>query len=611
YLYQKYIDTSNDITYLTPFNIYKNLLISCFQKEESYLKFIEDDYMIKDNNDFILNQSSKNFIDILLQNLVHIHIREFLLTKSVTEEIIVLKASAIKCLLILTGTKRFIRMLSCMNSFLEIDLPKALLDLCDDTNNQLAINEIIYLATTLIYRVQIYSKKNYLLPLEKLLQYNVDSSFLCRKIEHIDDIKYISNKEIKNTENEPIKKQKTSFKDNEIENKYFSYPKKSINESIFFQSNQIYKLYSELYNRIHIGNKHKVKKLTYVKIINSNYIPMNIINRSLTNIDDSHYNIYHGIYNQIGLNKIYKSRCTYKSNAAKFTIDDKILINDMNGLKLYDNNIAEALYKNIEESLIHIDHSKNGELILASANKSNSSTLIWKYTSIFDSFEISASQIYSNLIMGKFSNNNKSILGINMGLNINIYDINCTTIIREYKNNETNSYDLHNTIELNMDDSLMFYNGDLYCIRSGIKIHTFDKLTRNSAGIFMPFDNYVLISNYLFDLRTLQVLDSIEHLKNAVVKRTYDDNILLACSISKKKNIVDYATYKKKMSYRETDYGNTLSLFTSNTLRELKKYDFGLPIRNLDISRDSTQLIICINEDYDAPEYFSFRILCP
>ncbi|KAF0989265.1 hypothetical protein HZS_4261 [Henneguya salminicola] len=83
---------------------------------------------------------------------------------------------------------------------------------------------------------------------------------------------------------------------------------------------------------------------------------------------------------------------------------------------------------------------------------------------------------------------------------------------------------------------------------------------------------------------------------------------------------MDYATYKKKMSYRETYSGNTLSLFTSNTFREisieivainLEKYDFGLPIRNVDISRDSTQLIICINEDYETTQFFFFRMLCP
>ncbi|KAF0986977.1 hypothetical protein HZS_5442 [Henneguya salminicola] len=193
HLHEKHINTSNDITDLTPFNIYKNLLISCFQTEESYIKFIEDDYMIYDHKDFIINQSSKNFVDILLKNFVHLHLREFLNTKSVTDEIIVLKASAIKCLLILTATKPFIRMLSCMNHFLEIDLPKALLDLCDNSNNEIAINEIIYLATTLIYKVQIYSKKNHLLPLEILLQCGVSSSSLCSEKISVDDTNYISN----------------------------------------------------------------------------------------------------------------------------------------------------------------------------------------------------------------------------------------------------------------------------------------------------------------------------------------------------------------------------------------------------------------------------------
>ncbi|KAF0989264.1 hypothetical protein HZS_4260 [Henneguya salminicola] len=280
-------------------------------------------------------------------------------------------------------------------------------------------------------------------------------------------------------------------------------------------------MYHTLCNLIPIRKKHKIKNIFFCKP-------------------------------RIKCNKIYKKNSNYYSSAAKFTvilyicqkIDDKILINDSDGLKLYENNILKALYKQTNNSFTHINDSRvfisyfnnqNGELILASANEDPIATIIWKYKRVFDSFEIPESQFYSDLIMGKFSNNNKNILGINMDLNINvidtIYDVNYTTIIREYKNNEANSYDLHNTIELNMDDSLMLYNRDLYCIRSGIKIHTFDKLTRHSAGIFMPVENSVLISNYLFDLRTLQVLDSIEHLKNTVVKRTYNDNILLGCKV--------------------------------------------------------------------------------
>ncbi|KAF0987918.1 hypothetical protein HZS_6647, partial [Henneguya salminicola] len=149
YLLLKYIDNSSYISNLQLFNIYKNLLISCFPTDESYIKFIKSDYIKNGDEDVKIDRCLKNFVDILLNNSVHIHFHDFISIASVNEEIILLKASAIKCIFILTGSKRYIHILSHMKQFIEIDLTKAVLDLCEHSNEEIDIEEIIYLASKL------------------------------------------------------------------------------------------------------------------------------------------------------------------------------------------------------------------------------------------------------------------------------------------------------------------------------------------------------------------------------------------------------------------------------------------------------------------------------
>ncbi|KAF0989427.1 hypothetical protein HZS_5250 [Henneguya salminicola] len=48
------------------------------------------------------------------------------------------------------------------------------------------------------------------------------------------------------------------------------------------------------------------------------------------------------------------------------------------------------------------------------------------------------------------------------------------------------------------------------CVRNGRKIHSFDKVTISSAGIFMPQEDH-------WDLRTLKLLDYIEKIENKVL----------------------------------------------------------------------------------------------
>ncbi|KAF0992724.1 hypothetical protein HZS_3845 [Henneguya salminicola] len=71
-----------------------------------------------------------------------------------------------------------------------------------------------------------------------------------------------------------------------------------------------------------------------------------------------------------------------------------------------------------------------------------------------------------------------------------------------------------------MDDSLMLYDGDLYCKRSEIKIYTLDKLSRHSMEYLS-----------LLKTATLQELYSIEHLTITAVKRTYNHNIIFGYKI--------------------------------------------------------------------------------
>ncbi|KAF0991773.1 hypothetical protein HZS_7551 [Henneguya salminicola] len=198
YLCEENVYKLNDILILMPFNIYKNLLISCFSTEESYINFIKFEYKIDENKgsfiniikDFCIDQNSKIFVNMLINNSILVHIKEFISISLSTEETNGLKNSAIKCLLLLTGNERFIHMLSCMKDFLAIDFPKAILSLIHNMNDKRDIDEILYTVFKLISKVQIYSKNIYSLPSEILLCCKPKMLSLCIEKNIVEDEMY-------------------------------------------------------------------------------------------------------------------------------------------------------------------------------------------------------------------------------------------------------------------------------------------------------------------------------------------------------------------------------------------------------------------------------------
>ncbi|KAF0985868.1 hypothetical protein HZS_2973, partial [Henneguya salminicola] len=132
YLYDKCLYHRDYMLHWIPFNLYKNLLISCFHTHESYIKFV------------LIDEKSQNFIEILLRNKFFIQLKDFLFLSFNKQECSnSFKETAIKCLLLLTTSKRFFHMISCMKEFIMTDLPKLLIFLhennCNDQNNNQAI----------------------------------------------------------------------------------------------------------------------------------------------------------------------------------------------------------------------------------------------------------------------------------------------------------------------------------------------------------------------------------------------------------------------------------------------------------------------------------------
>ncbi|KAF0986148.1 hypothetical protein HZS_6346 [Henneguya salminicola] len=154
------------------------------------------------------------------------------------------------------------------------------------------------------------------------------------------------------------------------------------------------KLYSSFWNSNRMKNKYKKEKSksSQLKTRKENYSPINKIhllhNQKICKKhfkDDNDLYIYKSIFNNFCHITIYHKNEFFKSAVAKFTIDNKILVNDEECLKLYENNIAKASYKPFKNDIYHIDCSNNGELILASRKSFTSYTQIWSYDQISSS----------------------------------------------------------------------------------------------------------------------------------------------------------------------------------------------------------------------------------
>ncbi|KAF0986512.1 hypothetical protein HZS_7269 [Henneguya salminicola] len=146
------------LTTVFPYHIYKYLLISCFPSPEVYVRFLIYGFSIEDN---ILDKSTSNFVEILLENNIDFCLRNFLTCYYSSSEVNLLKASAIQCVLLLTVNNKFIHLLSSSKIFLHSTFPRPIYSFLRNRYKNLNTTEIPYFLVKHMNKLQRYSHSSY------------------------------------------------------------------------------------------------------------------------------------------------------------------------------------------------------------------------------------------------------------------------------------------------------------------------------------------------------------------------------------------------------------------------------------------------------------------
>ncbi|KAF1740395.1 hypothetical protein MXB_4749 [Myxobolus squamalis] len=107
-------------------------------------------------------------------------------------------------------------------------------------------------------------------------------------------------------------------------------------------------------------------------------------------------------------------------------------------------------------------------------------------------------------------------------------DIETAQIIKKFRNENMTRYPAINCASITMDHNLLLFNGDLFCTRSGKLVISFPTFNQHLSGIFVHLDTRILINGDLWELRINKLCDRIKDLENFILKKTYNEDTLIA-----------------------------------------------------------------------------------
>ncbi|KAF1741652.1 hypothetical protein MXB_423 [Myxobolus squamalis] len=197
-----------------------------------------------------------------------------------------------------------------------------------------------------------------------------------------------------------------------------------------------------------------------------------------------------------------------------------------------------------------------------------------------------------------------------MHSNAHIIDIETSKRVAQFSNEKMTSLPRMNGAVINYNDSLLLFNGGLFCIRSGRFIHIFPELDQHISGNFVHSDTKALINCQLvnlmiikkWDLRTLKLYNRMEKFRDFVVKKTHSDEILMGIKLQKSFKInssedqfaywVNYIVpYQNSLAIYDMKYNSKIPKI-KNIENDLIKYNFDTYIEFAHISRDGTKIAV-------------------
>ncbi|KAF1744506.1 hypothetical protein MXB_3020 [Myxobolus squamalis] len=221
----------------------------------------------------------------------------------------------------------------------------------------------------------------------------------------------------------------------------------------------------------------------------------------------------------------------------KITNDDSVAVTLIGGFRVYSPELGSSRLYCCPVEIEFMDISpKKGEYIASSGKTESdkSTSWIWKYTSLHKNNQILPYKLnikyrilqLHNSAAPKFSRSDKCIFAVSSTRNVQMFDVETSSLILKFSESNTDSFYFVNSIDTNNNDTLLSFNGDIFCTRSSKLIHKFERFNIMKSGKFMPSDTELLIDCQLWDLRTLKLIINIDKFSRVIINRTDYDDIL-------------------------------------------------------------------------------------
>ncbi|KAF1742842.1 hypothetical protein MXB_2255 [Myxobolus squamalis] len=301
---------------------------------------------------------------------------------------------------------------------------------------------------------------------------------------------------------------------------------------------------------------------------------------------------------------------TNKSNVkdiyfAKFMVDDIILLTNKSGIVNLEQN--KSSYKHTRPLIHYIDDSSNGEYLIGGgicSEREYRFTNIWKYDPSENPGTIIPKAFFPTINYSKMTNDNKHIFGISIDFTTIMFDVETSSVIKNFSNPYMNSFPRLNTVVTDLSDNILLFNGNLYCTRSQKLIHQFLKFDPHLFGNFMQFDQKILINCQLWDLRNFSLLHVIDQFQDIIIKKTFNDDILLGIQYfafgfkSRRKDNFQIASFEDHFYnwyHFWPTYGNLVTIYESRNFSQLGQIEYDYNLMFADISRDCTRILSGVN----------------
>ncbi|KII64136.1 Protein VPRBP [Thelohanellus kitauei] len=298
------------------------------------------------------------------------------------------------------------------------------------------------------------------------------------------------------------------------------------------------------------------------------------------------------------IKEFFSDELYFDGAAIRILKDGSILMPGDRLIHLFNRNrFFPKFYCNLNDTNQLVD-SFNGDLVMGCGVSSSgrSKCLMWKYDFLHDdNLRVFPCQKIRDISHAQFSPNDKDIIGYDPNFDVHLFDTETGTYYLGLKNPKRKYHNFTgNYPQSNSNASLIFSNGELYCVKTGKLVHVFDRLQYMQSGIFSVSDKEIIYGRELWDLRTLRIVKQIPNLLKCFLKRSHNDTIYLGYKYDLVRQAQQYGYASSKLIRNNSCLGSlylidpvTFEIFAKQEINQFLEERNEL-LELADISRDGS-----------------------